>query len=77
LERGADLDNVAATYRTTMQSNNARQTSSSGSAWTGDLHIHALDAKSSVQWAMQNKHVIRSAVNASYSENSGGADAGY
>jgi hypothetical protein len=45
------------------------------SSWGGDIHVHALDAKSGVQWLMSNKHVIRSAVNASYAENSGGADA--
>jgi hypothetical protein len=49
------------------------------SAWGGDvhLHVHAIDAKSSTQWLMANKHVLRSAVNESFAENSGGADAGY
>jgi hypothetical protein len=28
-----------------------------------------------MQWLMANKHVIRAAVNSSYAENSGGADA--
>jgi hypothetical protein len=45
------------------------------SSWGGDIHVHALDAKSGVQWLMANKHVIRSAMNASFGENSGGADA--
>ena len=47
----------------------------SSSGWGGDIHIHAIDAKSSVQWLMQNKHNVRAAINASYGENSGGADA--
>lgn len=47
----------------------------SGNSWQGDLHVHAIDAKSSVQWLMQNKHNVRAAMNASYGENSGGADA--
>lgn len=43
----------------------------------GDVHIHmnAIDAKSGMQFLMANKHVVRSAVNASYAENSGGSDA--
>lgn len=39
------------------------------------LHVHAIDAKSSVQFLMANKHAVRSALNASYAENSGGSDA--
>jgi len=39
------------------------------------LHVHSLDTKSGMQWLMANKHVIRAAVNSSYAENSGGADA--
>jgi hypothetical protein len=45
------------------------------SSWGGDIHVHAIDPKSGVQWLMANKHVIRSAFNESLSENSGGADA--
>jgi hypothetical protein len=41
------------------------------------IHVHAIDTKSGAQWLMGNKHILRSAVNASYAENSGGADAGY
>ncbi len=47
----------------------------SSSGWGGDIHIHAIDAKSSINWLMQNKHNVRAAMNASYGENSGGADA--
>jgi hypothetical protein len=45
------------------------------STWNGDVHIHALDAKSVKQLLYDNKHTIRGAVNASFAENSGGADA--
>ncbi|QNI34538.1 hypothetical protein H7849_11945 [Alloacidobacterium dinghuense] len=44
---------------------------------SGDTHLHlsAIDAKSSMQFLMANKHSIRKAMNASYGEDSGGADA--
>lgn len=45
--------------------------------WGGDIHIHALDAATASEWIMNNKHTFRAAVNASYAENSGGADAGF
>lgn len=53
----------------------SRMSAQSSSTWGGDVHIHALDAKSSVQWLLANKHNVRAALNASYAENSGGADA--
>jgi hypothetical protein len=43
--------------------------------WGGDLHVHAIDGKSALQFLMANKHGVRAAINASYGENSGGADA--
>ena len=52
-----------------------RPVQSQGAGWSGDIHVHAMDTKSGVQWLMNNKHVIRAAMNASYNENSGGADA--
>ena len=52
-----------------------RRAVSHASGFGGDIHIHALDAKAGVQWLMENRHVVRKALNASYSENSGGADA--
>jgi hypothetical protein len=73
VEAGASAESVARGYRSTMQSADARQQSSGGS-WSGDLHVHAIDAKSGVQWIMNNKHIIRSAVNQSFAENSGGSD---
>lgn len=47
------------------------------SGFGGDvhLHVHAMDTKSVKQFLFDNKHGIRSALNASYAENSGGADA--
>jgi hypothetical protein len=39
------------------------------------LHVHAIDAKSSVQWLQANKHNVRAALNSSFAENSGEADA--
>lgn len=59
LENGADSRTMAA----------------QSSGWGGDVHIHAIDAKSANQWIMSNKHQFRAAINASYAENSGGADA--
>jgi hypothetical protein len=41
------------------------------------LHVHTMDAGGVAQFLNDNKHGIRAAVNASYSENSGGADAGF
>jgi hypothetical protein len=43
----------------------------------GDVHLHlnAIDGKSALQFLTANKHNIRAALNASYAENSGGADA--
>jgi hypothetical protein len=46
-------------------------------AWSGDIHIHTIDAKGVKQFLDQNKHLLRSALNQSYAENSGGADAGF
>jgi hypothetical protein len=44
------------------------------SGFGGDVHVHmnAIDAASGVNFLMQNKHVIRGAVNDSLAENSGG-----
>ena len=44
-------------------------------SWGGDIHVHALDAKTAYNVFMENRHTIRKAVNASFAENSGGADA--
>lgn len=63
---------VAAGYRSTVAQ---RGYGSGGGGWGGDIHLHTLDAATSHQWIMKNKHVLRAAVNASFGENSGGADA--
>jgi hypothetical protein len=46
------------------------------SGFGGDvhLHVHAIDASGVQKFLNDNKHGIRSAVNASYAENSGGSD---
>ena len=46
-------------------------------SWGGDVHfhVHALDTKNARQAFMDHKHLLRAAVNESYAENSGGADA--
>lgn len=46
-------------------------------SWSGDLHVHAIDAQGVSQFLSDNKHGIRAAVNESLAENSGGADAVY
>lgn len=74
IESLASSESVAAGYRSAMQNGASRQTAPP-SGWSGDLHIHAIDAKSVKTLMFEQKHVIRAAVNASYAENSGGADA--
>jgi hypothetical protein len=44
-------------------------------AWSGDVHIHAIDSKSVQQLLMGQKHTLRAAINESYAENSGSSDA--
>ncbi|MDR3723262.1 MAG: hypothetical protein P4K83_02080 [Terracidiphilus sp.] len=48
-------------------------------AWGGDVHLHvrAIDSRDVERFFDENMHVIRSKVNKSMAENSGGADAGY
>lgn len=45
--------------------------------FSGDIHLHAhsMDSKTVMRTLMDHKHDIRSAYNASFAENSGGADA--
>jgi hypothetical protein len=47
-------------------------------ATSGDvnMHFHSHDPRGTMQLFMDNKHVIRKALNESYAENSGGADLG-
>lgn len=76
LERGADMETVARNYQQAMQAPAARATSIQ-TGWTGDMNFHAIDGKGLRQLFEDNKHLIRAAINSSYAENSGGADAGY
>ena len=76
LENGADMETVAKNYRTAMKPAAAQR----APTWSGgDTHVHlnAIDTKTGVDWLMDNRHTIRAANNASYAENSGGADAGF
>lgn len=46
------------------------------SGFGGDVHLHVntIDAKGVAQFFDQNKHLMRAKLNASFAENSGGAD---
>lgn len=69
------LDDVARSYRAAMAP------SASPAAAGGDrsvtMNFHTLDSKTAAKMFMDNKHHIRAALNASFAENSGGADGGY
>jgi|GEM_PF-5381209 len=73
LEAGASAESIARGYRSMMEANSAP--SSSGGDRTLQMNVSALDAKSVAQMLHTHKHDIRSALNSSYAENSGGADA--
>ena len=68
------MASVAAGYRMAMTGSAGRQAASGGDR-TLHMNINAIDAKSVAQFFNANKHHIRAALNASYAENSGGADA--
>ncbi len=44
----------------------------SDSGWTGDLHVHAIDARGVADFFDKHKHLMRGSLNDSYAENSGG-----
>jgi len=71
VESGASLSAVHASYQRAMQSSDARRGSGGGDR-TMNMNIHAIDAKGVSQFLDKYKHQIRSAVNDSYAENSGG-----
>jgi len=48
------------------------QAQPSNSGWSGDLHVHAIDAAGVAQFFDQHKHLMRGSLNQSYAENSGG-----
>ena len=58
-------------------SDGSRMPAAQAASWSGDLHVHAIDAKGVAQFLSDNKHGIRAALTQSYAENSGGADAGF
>jgi hypothetical protein len=66
---------VAAGYKTAMSGSSAHR--SSTTEVHHHYHTHSIDTKSGMQWLMSQKHTVRRALNESYAENSGGADAGY
>lgn len=65
--------NLHASYQAAMQRGSIPSMMRSG----GDLHLHmnAIDTKSGADFVMSQMHTVRRAMNASYAENSGGADA--
>ena len=71
VESGASLSAVHASYQKAMQSSDARRGSSGGDR-TMNMNVHAIDSKGVSQFLDKYKHQIRSAVNDSYAENSGG-----
>jgi hypothetical protein len=70
---GADPGSIARGYRTAMAGSGTRQWG--GGDRTVNMNFHSLDSKSVARMFNENKHHLRAALNASYAENSGGADA--
>jgi hypothetical protein len=68
LEWGGDSSKASSSGQSTMPAQ---------AATMGDIHFHvnAIDSRSVEKFFMQHGHKIRAALNASYAENSGGADA--
>lgn len=73
LSAGADLDAIHRSYQRAMQAASSR--SMGGGDRTLNMHVYAHDSRSVAQFFHANKHHMRAALNASYAENSGGADA--
>lgn len=61
--------NVHAAYRSTMSSAAAQR---GGGDKTMNMNVHAIDARGVAQFFDEHKHTMRSALNDSYAENSGG-----
>lgn len=74
LEAGASSESIARGYRAAMSASSPRGWGGSGDR-TVNMNFHALDSKSVARMFNENKHHLRAALNASYAENSGGADA--
>ena len=75
LEAGASAESIARGYRAAMSANSARPWQASAGDRTVNMNFHTLDSKTAARMFMENKHHVRAALNASYAENSGGADA--
>jgi hypothetical protein len=73
LEAGASAESIARSYRMAMAPQGNRQLASGDR--TVNMNFHTLDSKTVARMFMENKHHVRAALNASYAENSGGADA--
>jgi hypothetical protein len=74
LNSGASMEDVANSYRSTMQSRDARSGSQGGDR-TAHLHFHSPDAKGIRDIFMNNAHHVRAALNSSYGSYGGQADA--
>jgi hypothetical protein len=74
LNAGASMDSIHRSYQAAMQSRDARRSSSGGDR-TMNMNVHAIDSKGVIQFFNQYKHHMRAALNSSYAENSGSADA--
>jgi hypothetical protein len=74
LNSGASMEDVANSYRSTMQSKDARSGSQGGDR-TAHLHFHSPDAKGIRDLFMNNAHHVRAALNSSYGSYGGQADA--
>ncbi len=75
LERGADMESVHRMYQSSMGTRDARQQAARGGDRTMNMNVHAIDSKGVAQFFDKYKHHMRAALNSSYAENSGGADA--
>jgi hypothetical protein len=71
---GSSSDAVASGYRSAMASSAAQTQVASGDR-TLNMHVQAWDSKDVARFFDKHKHTMRSALNSSYGENSGGADA--
>lgn len=70
MESGADLSSVHASYTRAMRTGSAR--GNSGGDRTLNMHVHTIDAAGVDQFFGKYKHQMRSHLNDSYAENSGG-----
>jgi hypothetical protein len=55
-----------------IESQGIMPTQSQNSGWSGNLHVHTIDAHGVAQFFDKYKHLMRGSINNSYAENSGG-----